>query len=145
MKQLNKTVILGAIAILIIIIIIVMTFFYVNDIRQEQLKEIEEQKKEELSLIDQIENLTYYLELYQGENLIYGEGQIINWTTDSNTYFLLDYESLEYHPNNLPDQFKKDNQTIKFIAFINGAKDPITDKQLITFLRINDTDLELTK
>jgi hypothetical protein len=143
MKKQNKAVILGSIAIFIIIIIILMTFFYVNSIREEQIKELEEQEKEELSLIDQIENLTYYLGLYQGQDLIYGEGKITNSSSNSNGYYLLAYDNSEYHPKNLPEQYNNNNLTIKFIAFTYDSNDPLTGQQYIHFLRINDVDLEL--
>jgi hypothetical protein len=120
-----------------------MTFFYVNNIREEQLKELDEQKKEEISLIDQIENLTYYLDLYQGEDLIYGEGKIMNLSINSNVFYILAFNDSEYHPKNLPNQYKKDNLTLDLIAFIQDSNDPDTDRKYIHFLRINDTDLDL--
>jgi hypothetical protein len=144
MKKQNKTIILGAIAIVIIIIIIIMTFFYVNDIREKQLEELEEQKKEEISLTDQIENLTYYLDLYRGEDLIYGEGKIIRSGLNDNNSYLLLFDNLEYYPNNLPDQFKQENLTISFIASVDDSMDSQSGKQKIQFLRINETDIQLS-
>jgi flagellar biosynthesis/type III secretory pathway M-ring protein FliF/YscJ len=144
MKKQNKTIILGAIAIVIIIIIIIMTFFYVNDIREKQLEELEEQKKEEISLTDQIENLTYYLDLYRGEDLIYGEGKIIRSGLNDNNSYLLLFDNLEYYPNKLPDQFKQENLTISFIASVDDSMDSQSGKQKIQFLRINETDIQLS-
>ena len=144
MKKQNKTVILGAIAIVIIIIIIVLTFFYVNDIREQQLMELEEQKKDEISLIDQLENLTYYLGLYQGEDLIYGEGKIIMSGSNASGNYLLLFDKIEYYPNNLPDQYKQENLTIMFIASLDDLMDLQSQLQKINFLRINDTDIQLT-
>lgn len=141
MKQLNKTVILGVIAILIVILIIVMTFIYVNDIRDEQLSKSKEKQKDEISLIDQLENLTNILELYRGEDLIYGEGMIKHTNTSSNEFYLLLFDNTEYHPRNLPNNYKTDNLTINFIAYKNESFDPISEKQYINFLRINDTDI----
>jgi len=143
MKKQNKTVILGAIAIVVIIIIIVLTFFYVNDIREKQLMEQEEQKKDEISLIDQLENLTYYLDLYRGEDLIYGEGKIIQPGSNASVNYFLLFDNIEYYPNNLPDQYKQENLTIMFIASLDDSMDLQSQAQKIHFLRINDTDIDL--
>ena len=143
MKQINKIIILGVIAILIIILIIVMTFFYVNNLRDEQLRKLKDEQKDEVSLIDQIENLTYFLGLYRNEDLIYGEGVIKNLSSTANGYYLLDFNNTQYHPKNLPNNYKKNNLTIKFIAYINESYDPFSAKQYINFLRIDNTDLEL--
>ena len=141
MKQLNKTIVIGVIALLIIILIIIMTFMYVNNLREEQIGKLKD-KEDEISLVDQIKNLTYLLDLYRGDDLIYGEGVIKNSSSTSNGYFLLSFNNTEYHPKNLPDNYKKDNITISFIAFTNQSYDPISGKQYINFLRIEDTDLD---
>lgn len=145
MKQINKTVILGVIAILIIILIILMTFIYVNDIREEQLKKLQEEEKDEISLSDQIKNLTYYLDLYRGEDLIYGQGIVLNSSSTANGYFLLEFNEIEYHPRNLPEQYQKVNLTINFIASKNESIDPFSSSQYIDFLRIENNDIEITK
>ncbi len=142
MKPFNKTILLGVIALLIVILIIVITFVYVNNLREEQINKDKGKQDDEISLVDQIENLTYLLELYRGDDLIYGEAIIKNSSSTSNEYYLLSFNNTEYHPKNLPDNYKKDNLTISFIAFTNQSYDPFSGKQYINFLRIEDTDLD---
>jgi len=142
MNKLNKTIILGVVAVLIVIFIIVMTFFYVNNLRDEQISKLKDQQKDEISLIDQIENLTYVLGLYRGEDLIYGEGIIKNSNSTDNGYYLLAFNNTEYHPKNLPNNYKKNNLTINFIAYKTDSYDPFSGKQYVNFLRIDNTDIE---